>query len=172
MHLPRLGSTRRRRQGAPGTPWCRLRLRPARLLLRPSACPEPPRSAPRRPRGDTSRRHPPLTARCHPARLQLSAASELGKRLRDPRSDGDQGPRRGTLQDPIPSRPSGTFRHPRTALGVFFFPPSYCAILWYFCYFTPVVGLGWGGLRALCNIVGKQLKSNSIIDERDTLKSK
>lgn len=37
LHLPRLGSTLRRRQGARDTPWCRLRLRPVCLLLRPSA---------------------------------------------------------------------------------------------------------------------------------------
>lgn len=63
QHLPRLGSTRHRHQGVRGTPWCRVRRRPARPASAP-ACPQgPPRSEPRGPGGGgdalaSSRPHP------------------------------------------------------------------------------------------------------------------
>lgn len=44
LHLPLLGSTRRQRQGAPGTTWCRLRRRRRRRRHRPPAGAAPERT--------------------------------------------------------------------------------------------------------------------------------
>lgn len=102
LNLPRLGSTRRRRQGARGTTWCRLRLHPARLLLRPpGAAPSRPGAHHAAPRGTApAATHPwPPRATLRTARslFPLCCASAhrdaLGRAV-------TQGPRRGSHQVP------------------------------------------------------------------------
>lgn len=84
LHLPRLGSTLRRRQGARDTPWCGADCASA---LRVCCSARPPGAAPERttPPGGGRRSSPPTPiAPRHPARRPLPTASVLCQRRLGP----------------------------------------------------------------------------------------
>lgn len=93
LHLPRLGSTLRRRQGARDTPWCGAQtVPPPCVSAAPPVRPEPPRSAPRRPAGDAARRHPPRSPRATPRAARSLLPPCCVSAAWDPRSGDDPGP--------------------------------------------------------------------------------
>lgn len=144
-HLPRLGNTRRRRQDAPGTPWCRLRRRPARLPHRHGPPAGPPRSAPRGPAGGAAPQNPLPHRLRFPASAPVWALRYLcvlyAKAVHKQRSG-----KWWKTCVAIHTRtflPSKRMAHSNTdTVPREFFFTSYLAVFWYVFYFKQLYGTG------------------------------
>lgn len=119
MHLPRLGSTRRRRQGAPGTPWCRLR---RRRRPRPPAGAALERTT--RAAGDARPSRPQHRAALGPRPPACAPRAPAPSGLRSCASAAPQAPetRDAVLAGACPPRgANGTFQHQYGAPGILYF---------------------------------------------------